>query len=214
MAQKIAKIKKNGYETVLFSDLADAYRGKKQLPEKPVLITFDDGYMNNYTEAFPVMRETGSKCNIFLVYDSLGKHNAWHNPEREAWQDMLRWDMVAEMRESGLVGFGSHTMNHPNLGKISLDDVAWEARESKKRLEEKLGEEMTAFAYPYGGGAFMPDVRKAVMGAGYLFDFSFRQGKTPWPWDREAMTIDRLFIRGRDNNWDLALQLSRGASRL
>jgi peptidoglycan/xylan/chitin deacetylase (PgdA/CDA1 family) len=122
--------------------------------------------------------------------------------------------MIKEMQESGLVEFGSHTMNHPNLEKIPLDDAEWEVRESKKQLEDKLKTEICAFAYPYGAGAYNPEVRKKVLESGYIFDFSFRQGKTQWPWQREKDPIERLFIKGDENNFDLYLHLTRGFARL
>ena len=207
-------LKNHGFETILFSDLAKAVQGHASLPKKPALITFDDGYKNNYTAAFPVMKETGSKGNIFVVYDTIGKHNVWHKPDTEPWIDMMTWDMIKEMAESKSVEFGSHTMTHPNLAKTPLDEVSWECRESKKRLEEALGGEITAFAYPYGAGAYMPEVREKAREAGYVLDFSFRQGKSPWLWKPEKGPIKRLFIRGSDNMLDLYLHLSRGRARL
>ncbi|MFH1618266.1 MAG: polysaccharide deacetylase family protein, partial [bacterium] len=99
------------------------------------------------------------------------------------------------------------------LKKIPVEQAAWEARESKKRLEDRLGTEITAFAYPYGAGAFTPEIRRSVLEAGYLFDFSFRQGKTPWPWKPENGAIKRLFIRGDENILDLYLHLTRGRPR-
>lgn len=204
---------RRGYNTVLFSDLEAAFRGRKPLLPNPVLVTFDDGYRNNYSEAFPVLRETGAKANIFLVCASVGKANTWHDPSTEPWVDMMDWDMIKEMAASGLVEFGSHTMTHPDLPRIAADEAVWEIRESKKRLEEKTGSAITAFAYPYGAGAYVPEIRKTVLEAGYLFDFAFRQGKTPWPWKPEDGPIKRLFIRGDDNMFDFHLNVTRGKAR-
>ncbi|MBI5744285.1 MAG: polysaccharide deacetylase family protein [Elusimicrobia bacterium] len=204
----------HGYTTILFSDLKKAHDGKKQLPEKAVLITFDDGYENNYLHAWPILKELGAKGNIFVVHGTIGKANLWHNPASEPWVKMATLAQLREMQDSGVMEYGSHTLNHPHLSALKLEDAAWEMAESKRQLESAFGREMCAFAYPYGDGAYSPEIRAKALEAGYLFDFSFRQGKTPWPWAREAGPIDRLFIRGGDNNWDLALQLTRGESRL
>ncbi|MFH1618637.1 MAG: polysaccharide deacetylase family protein, partial [bacterium] len=122
--RQLEYLKSRGYVSVTFSELAAVQRGRGKLPKNPVLITFDDGYMNNYTDAFPVLRETGMKGNIFLVYDAIGKHNIWHNPDTEPWTDMLTWETAREMLKSGLVEFGSHTMGHPNLKKIPVEQAA------------------------------------------------------------------------------------------
>ncbi len=203
----------HGYTTILFSDLLKAHKGGAPLPEKAVLITFDDGYENNYLHAWPILKELGAKGNIYVVFNTIGKVNSWHNPASEPWVNMATLAQLKEMQDSGVIEYGSHTMNHPHLSALKPDDAAWEIAESKRQLEALFGREMSAFAYPYGDGAYVPAIRQLALDAGYVFDFSFKQGKTPWPWDR-AVTIDRLFIRGGDNNWDLALQLERGASRL
>ncbi len=205
---------KNGYTTLLFSDLKKLRAAGTALPEKSVLITFDDGYENNYLDAWPILRELGAKANIFVVFNTIGKVNLWHNPASEPWVNMATLEQLREMQDSGVMEYGSHTMNHPHLSALKPEDAAWEMTESKRQLESAFAREMCAFAYPYGDGAYAPEIRKKALEAGYIFDFSFRQGKTPWPWERETATIDRLFIRGGDNNWDLSLQLSRGASRL
>ena len=203
-----------GYKTLLFSDLLEAYRGGSPLPERAVLITFDDGYENNYLHAWPILRELGAKGNIFVVFSTIGKANLWHDPASEPWVNMATLDQLKEMQASGVIEYGSHTMSHPHLSALTLDDAACEMAESKRQLEAALGKEMCAFAYPYGDGAYLPEVRARALAAGYTFDFSFRQGKTRWPWERAGGPLDRLFIQGGDNTWDLALHLSRGVSRL
>jgi len=203
-----------GYTTLFFSDLLKAFKENTPLPEKCVLITFDDGYENNYLHAWPILRDLGAKGNIFVVYNTIGKANLWHNPASEPWVNMATLEQLREMQASGVIEYGSHTMSHPHLSALSLDDAAWEMAESRRQLEAAFGKPFCAFAYPYGDGAYSPEIRKKALDAGYTFDFSFRQGKTPWPWDRANNTIDRLFIRGGDTIWDLALQLTRGFSRL
>lgn len=212
--EQVAWLRANGCTTVLFSDLLKAQKGEKPLPEKAVLITFDDGYENNYAQAYKILKELKAKGNIFVVFNTIGKANLWHNPASEPWINMATLEMLKEMLASGVIELGSHTMNHPRLDRIPLENAAWEITESKKQLQDALGTEICAFAYPYGGGAYSPAVRECVFKAGYVLDFSFRQGKTPWPWQRNAGPIDRLFLRGGDNLLDLRLHLTRGASRL
>ena len=86
----------------------DAYEHGTPLPEKPVIITFDDGYADNYENAYPILKKYGFKATIFLIYDFT---NTYPN--------YLTWDQIAEMKESGLIRFESHTMTHANLAELT-----------------------------------------------------------------------------------------------
>lgn len=211
--RQLAYLKEHDYTAITPSDWRDAEKGLKTLPEKPVMITFDDGYMNNHEIAYPLLREFGMKGCVFLVYETMDKHNAWHDPASEPWLKMLTWTQVREMQDSGVIEFGSHTMRHRNLAQIPLDEVRWELVESKKRLEDTLGREMVAFAYPYGAGAYKPEVRAAAREAGYRFDFSIKQGISRLPWDREREAVRRLLIRGDESMYDFHLNVTRGKAR-
>ncbi len=211
--QQMQYLKTNGYTALTFADLRDAEQGKKPMPPKPVLVTFDDGYANNYELAYPVLKELGLKGNIFLVYETMDHHNAWHDPASEPWIPMLTWAQIREMQDSGVMEMGSHTMRHRNLPQIPLDEVCWELQESKRRLEDKLGREMVGFAYPYGAGAYVPEVRQATREAGYRYDFGIKQGISPWPWDPASGPLKRLYIRGDDTRLDFHLNLTRGRAR-
>jgi peptidoglycan/xylan/chitin deacetylase (PgdA/CDA1 family) len=206
-------LKEHGYTTLTFSELRDAEEGKRQMPSKPALVTFDDGYANNYELAYPILKELGLKGNIFLVYETIDSHNSWHNPDSEPWIPMLTWTQVREMQDSGVVEMGSHTMSHKNLPTLPLEEVRWQLGESKKRLEEKLGREMVGFAYPYGAGAYVAPVRQAARDAGYRYDFGIKQGISPWPWDPQSGPLKRLFVRGDDTMLDFHLNMTRGRAR-
>ena len=204
---------RHGYTPMLFSELAACEEGTRPSPAKPVLVTFDDGYANNAEIAFPILRGLGIKANIFLVVETIGSHNAWHDPESEPWQRMLDWKLILEMQSSGLVEFGSHTMRHRNLLALSSEEIRWEAAESKKRLEERLGREVLAFAYPYGAGAYCERTRADARAAGYRYDFGIRQGMCDWPWSAEQGPMRRLYIRGDGTRFDFHLNLTRGKAR-
>ncbi len=206
-------LKKNNYKILGFSELFDYYKNNKPVDDV-VLITFDDGYENNYRYAYPILKKYNAKGNIFIVYNTIGEINIWHNPKTEPWQRMATKEMILEMDKSGVIEFGSHTMNHPRLENIPFEDASWEIKESKKQLENLLQKEIIAFAYPYGNGAYNRDLRKIVLDTNYVFDFSFLQGKTPWPWNRDNTPIDRLYIKYTDNTFDLKLHIMKGRSKI
>jgi peptidoglycan/xylan/chitin deacetylase (PgdA/CDA1 family) len=203
---------KHKFTPIAFSNLEKYYQKSIKLPPNPVLITFDDGYRNNHKLAFPVLKEKNIKANIFLTYESIGKHNHWHDPDEEPWQPMLTWDEIFEMQNSGLIEFGAHTLNHANLTQVDFATARCEIEECKYRLEKKLGRTICAFAYPYGAGAYNPEIRKLVSDAGFSLDFGIRQGITPLELDRQK-PFKRLLIRGDDNILDFHFNLTRGKSR-
>ncbi|MFA6584740.1 MAG: polysaccharide deacetylase family protein [Elusimicrobiaceae bacterium] len=127
-AKQVAWLLRKGFTPVLFKDLHDAQKGAGVLPDNPVLITFDDGYKNNYTNAFPILKERGAKGNVFLTYNTVGKHNLWHDPASEGWIEMLTWPQISEMYASGVFDFGSHTINHASLTAIPFETADWEIR--------------------------------------------------------------------------------------
>jgi peptidoglycan/xylan/chitin deacetylase (PgdA/CDA1 family) len=210
--RQMSHLKAHGYSTICFSDLEAARLGKKALPKKAVLVTFDDGYQNNYDLAYPVLRELGLKANLFVVCETIGRHNAWHDPANEPWQNMATWSQLREMRSSGVFELANHTMRHANLANLPREDVRWEVREAKARLEDGLGSALPAFAYPYGAGAYVPAVRETVFEAGHTLDFGIKQGLASM--DRfPDEPLKRLLIRGDDNMLDFRLNLTRGKSR-
>ncbi len=109
-----------------------------KLGYKNVAITFDDGYEDNYINVFPLLKKYNIKVTIFLVTDLVGEYG------------YLNWEQINEMKNSGLVEFGCHTLSHSNLTKVSKEFLIKELVESKKIIEEKLGKKCFYFSYPKG----------------------------------------------------------------
>ena len=86
-------LERHGYTAVTFSDLVADLRGSRTLPDKPVLITFDDGYQDNYHSAYPILRELDMKANVFLVFEGVDRHNRWHDPACAS----LKRDLTVEL---------------------------------------------------------------------------------------------------------------------
>jgi peptidoglycan/xylan/chitin deacetylase (PgdA/CDA1 family) len=153
----------NGYRSIALKELLDAYHTKRTFAPKTFVITFDDGYLDNYATAFPIMQQYGFTATIFLVADLVGKHTDWEG-QREPYT-LMSWQHVDEMRRHGF-DFGSHTRTHINLKKADVAIAKNEIVTSRQIIQDKTGASVYALAYPYE--AFYPQHCQMVQEAGYL----------------------------------------------
>jgi len=179
-------LKSHKYNVVKLEDLAGMLK-KNKLPSKTIAITFDDGYGNNYTNAYPVLKKLGLQATIFIIPAMVGTDG------------YLTWSQIAEMSESGFIEIGSHSMAHPWLPTQPKENLDPEIRGSKLTIESRLNKEVNAFSYPLGG--FNKDVREKVIEAGYKIAVTTNPGKKYPKHDLFAMkrlrissTSDNLFV--------------------
>ena len=145
--RQIAWLAKNGFESFKLSELIALER----LPKKAVCITFDDGFENNFTSAFEILKKYDFKASIFLVPDAV--QNDWERANTTHLARMLSEEQILKMQASGLVEFGAHTMHHVNLDLTYASDPQLAADEiiaSKARVARICGRPCEVFAYPYG----------------------------------------------------------------
>ena len=145
----IASMFKLGYRTISLSDAVECLRRQVPFPERSFAITFDDGYRTVYTEAFRVLQEYGMSATVFLTVGTRVPTTVDDRLPGSLGRTMLYWREIQEMQRWG-VEFGAHTLTHPDLTRLSSDEVEWEICESKATLEDALGAPVTCFAYPYG----------------------------------------------------------------
>ena len=179
---QMAYLADEGYTTITIDEMMDALENGTPLPEKPVIITFDDGYADNYEYAYPILKKYGFKATIFLIYDFT---NTYPN--------YLTWEQINEMKDSGLIHFESHTMTHANLAELtSYDDLHHEIADSHDLLSEKLGYDMHYIAYP--GGRVNEEIEEITRAAGYRGGFTVHYGlSTPF---EGRYQMDRIPIFG------------------
>ncbi len=135
------------------------------IPENWVVITFDDGYRNFYTDAFPVLNRFGFTATMFLPTAYIGE-----TPQIFNKKPCMTWSEVRELQRCG-IEFGSHTVTHPQLHEIELGKVREEVEKSKHVIEDKLASKVDSFAYPYAfpdtDAAFRKQLRDILQQAGY-----------------------------------------------
>ncbi len=149
---QLAAIKESGIPTY-FADEPEKAGGKPCL-----VLTFDDGYEDNYTTAFPLLSQYEIKATVFLIADMIGT------------EGHLSEEQIREMAKSGLIRFGSHTLSHPKLTELDEESLVRELVLSKERIEEVTGERVEALAYP--NGLYNETVEKAAKKAGYRYCYT------------------------------------------
>jgi len=119
--------------------------------DQKVVITFDDGYEDVYLNALPILQKYGFTASIFIITGFVGKYNNWDFNFGRKRKRHLSWKQIKEMSQCGF-GFGSHTVNHPDLTKIdpACGGVEYELKKSKEVLEDKLGKGVIFLSYPFG----------------------------------------------------------------
>ncbi len=112
--------------------------------KKYVVLTFDDGFRDFHTTAFPVLKHYGFTATVFLATAFIGSDRR----KRFKGKDCLLWDEVRELDRKG-IAFGSHTVNHPVLVELKNEEIEKEIRQSKEEIENNLGKVVQSFSYPY-----------------------------------------------------------------
>lgn len=170
----------NGYHSITQAQFSDYLNGRGELPDRPVLITFDDGYIDNYEDAYPIMKKYGMTGTIFVIINLVNQPG------------YLTWQQIETMGKDG-IEFGSHTISHKPL--TSLDETAMnhELVDSKALLEQHLGQKVLLIAYPEG--KYNTQVKQATEAAGYSAAFTVNTGRD-FAWD-DHYELDRVpFFEG------------------
>ena len=136
---QMAFLAENGYSTISLYDLSLAITNNKPLPEKPVILTFDDGYVDNYEIAYPILKEFGHHATFFIVTEFIDKG-------REGY---VTWEMVQEMAVAGF-DIEPHSRTHPDLTNRERDYLIWEILGPLETLTYHIGYTPRYFSYPSG----------------------------------------------------------------
>lgn len=150
--EELEYLVENGYQTVRLADVYLAMAGVKELPEKPVALTFDDGGSDNYSVAFRLLKEYGQTATFFVITKTVGGDG------------QMTWEQLREMTEAGM-SVQSHTFSHPDLTGVSDARLRSELVDSRTAITEAVGEPGYALCYP--AGAYDERVIEAVRDAGY-----------------------------------------------
>ena len=139
-----------GFTGISLSALLDSWDGRRTLPSHPVVITFDDGFANVFEHAAPHLSDLGFCATVFVVSGRCGLTNDWPNQAADAPRlPLLSWSELAQMATMGFE-IGAHSITHRPLTEIPQSEAEKEILESKTAIEDRLGQAVQTFAYPFG----------------------------------------------------------------
>jgi len=194
-------LKASGFRVVPLKEILSFVKGDI-VHENLASITFDDGYQDFYDNAYPVLKEYGYPSTVFLVSNLVGKENLWDHPQIHGRKKLMDWETIFRLREEGIT-FGSHTMTHPFLSKLSPTDMADEIKNSKALLESRLQAPVEFFCYPYGD--YNNEIINVVKESGYIGAFTTKRGLVHR--DDDLFEISRSLIRNSTNPLLFVLRL-------
>lgn len=153
LEEQVKTLRDGGYTFISASQLYGMLSGKMEVPSKPILLTFDDGYRDFYEYAYPILKKYNAKATQYVISGFIDRPNH------------LLTEQLKQIDREGLVEIGVHTVNHLWLRGLNNKTVEYEIKESKNELEKLLGHSVTSFAYPYG--AFDQQAIGDVQDAGF-----------------------------------------------
>jgi peptidoglycan/xylan/chitin deacetylase (PgdA/CDA1 family) len=203
--EQIRFLRERGYRTVSITQAFEAVH-RPESDEKLVAITFDDGYLDFYTHAFPILSRYGFTATVFLPTAYIGD-----SALRFKGLDCLTWSQVRDLRRAGME-FGSHTVTHPQLTDVGSEQLRSEVSASKQEIEQRLGEPATTFAYPYAFPEtdleFVARLREALLQSGYREGVSTVLGRVTKAAD--PLFMKRLPVNSHDDLRLLKAKLEGG----
>ena len=185
--------------------MLDGLNGQADLAENAIAVTFDDGFVDTFEHAMPVLEKFRIPATMFIVGDRLGAYNDWMagKPQRM----LMDAGQIQEMHAAN-VTIGSHTLTHPRLPECTPERMTIEIGDSKSRIEQVLSHPVHHFAYPYG--LYNDFARNQVREAGYLSACSTRSGFNNSDTDR--FELHRIEVYGNDGLRQLRQKLKFGTN--
>jgi len=197
-------LRRGKYSIVSFEDLENHISFGHPLPPRPFIISFDDGYADTFTRAFPILKRFGFTATVFLVSGYIGKNAEWDGCKKGELLPLMTRENIHEMLTDGFQ-FGSHTRTHKKLIDLSEEAAREEIEKSKQDLENLIQRPVRSFSYPYGD--FNKKIIEMVKMAGYGTARTVVQGNIHF--EEDLIQLRCIKVNGFTPKWKFAYYLSR-----
>ena len=209
-AEQMGYLHQHAYTPITVTQLVRAlFRGEIALPERPVVLTFDDGFADFFTEVLPLLKQYGFVATLYISTAFVNGTSSWLKYEGERTRRMLTWDQLSEISASG-IECGAHSHSHRQLDTLSCLIAQEEIVLSKRLLERHLKQEILSFAYPYGYHS--ATIRRQVREAGFSSACAVKHAMSSETTDSFALA--RLMVRADTNADAFAALLTGHASSI
>lgn len=203
-AEQMAYLSDHHFQAITVTQFVNCMANPHQaLPERPVVLTFDDGYADFYTTALPIMQRFGFTATVYVTTAFVGHTARWLESLGEGARPMLSWEQLLEVNAAG-VECGAHSHTHPQLDVLTGPQARQEVVRCKEVLEQKLSREVATFAYPYG--YYDTGVRAIVQEAGYSSACAVRLARSSTADDPFALA--RIMVEHDTTGLELSTSLA------
>ncbi len=199
---QLGYLRRHGYQSIGFQALTDRLQSEIPLPSRPVIITFDDGYLDTYSAAYPILKEAGFSATIFMVSGFIGSFTEWEG-SRENKAPLMSRENILTLSADGF-DFGAHTRTHKKLVSIGREEARYEVERGKGDLEDLLQKPIHSFAYPYGD--FNDQIIAIVKDSGFRTARTVHTGNTHRKKDLLRLTCVK--INGSTPAWKFKYYLT------
>jgi peptidoglycan/xylan/chitin deacetylase (PgdA/CDA1 family) len=199
--EQLKFLRASGYYSLTFEQWRAAANMRRSFPGKPVILTFDDGYIDFAHDVAPLLSQYGFRATVFIVSELVGASNVWDAELGEPLA-LMGWEDIERLSAEG-IDFGSHSARHRPLVTLSQGELAEELSCSKRTLEERLGHAITSVSYPYG----LHDATVESVAAACGYEYAVTTDEWPVSWSDSLLALPRLEVRGTETLEDFAKML-------
>jgi peptidoglycan/xylan/chitin deacetylase (PgdA/CDA1 family) len=205
-------LKENNYQPIDFQTLINFQNHKQKLPTNPILLTFDDGYVNNLIYAYPLLQKYGFKATIFLPSHYLGGSNLWGDGKDE----ILNYDQL-ELMDKNVIEYALHSHTHLDFKRAESQAIENEIVKNISTLNQHQIPFQKVLAYPYGSIPKNPTIKAQMLetfkknGLEMALRIGNKVNRLPI---RDLYTIKRIDIRGTDSFWEFKTKVRKGRVKL